>query len=454
MTGDELLTLADNYLFGSGGMPKNEEKGYATLKQAADAGNGTAAERYAEYAYNSKRYEAAAEYFDKSGKYPCAYFESLWRALATSPIRAEEFLTAALTHEDGKYADAYCYIARLYAAARPQETADRKACLNRAVMASSTILTDEEYAFAGRERGVIDSGEFEEWWSKQNTYTDYAFQSVEKSREFAESIISANLEDKTTKAQIGKPTVKQMKATTPKVTLEYQPVAVHRQMIGKVAIEYSRATRYDGSFERNSDVFSYTPTFRAAQKHKNYYCYVGSNGSPEIPSAARLRVTPARFGDLSANFGSIFYESKHEMLESDALTRIFETHKIWRDSEQPVHVDKIEIISKGDVECICLFKPFWFFTYEIGKKSVTIRIDATNGDITYHFNNPFGEYREGDNVREGGALTSLDTHAQNAAQKKFSIPIFLVLTFVFPFVGGALYVLLWATNKIRLRKAE
>ncbi len=391
MTAEEQRKIAYGYIYGTDGLPENEKKGWELMRAAADAGDATAASSMAGHLAESEP-EAALAYFKQSGSAPnTLYLKILYLAALKTPTRAREYWAASKSVTPDR--DGLWYCAKLLHIADPSDMGYTE-LLSRAASLGSQLLTDEDYAACGRARGVvIGREEFERFAKADQAHERYFFSHIAKDESMARALVEANLGEKEAERLLGKDVIAKIKGMQPEVTLEYEPIYIPGEHFDEVRYTYSHQendsiTRHSGSgvlyaegehdyLRRNELV---TPLF-LRRKEESYSFY----GNEPVPEDARIRVSVP---DMEAMEEEIFKKNVRNALQSatTAVEMALSKEYDWSVSCISVNIDTDNWVATTDLA----FVPCWFFSYKLKDRLVTIRVNATTGDIEYFFDNPFG----------------------------------------------------------------
>lgn len=391
MTAEEQRKIAYGYIHGYDGLPKNEKKGWELMRAAADAGDAAAAASMAEHLADSEP-ETALGYFTQSGSAPnTLYLKILYLAALKTPAQAKEYWAASKSVVPDR--DGLWYCAKLLHTADPSDMGYTE-LLSRAASLGSGLLTEEDYAACGRERGVVvGSEEFERFAKTDTAHGRYFFSRIDKNESMARALVEANLGEKEAARLLGKDVVAKIKGMQPEVILEYEPVYIAGERLDEVRYTYSHQerdsiTRHSGSgvlsVEGDNDYLRnrklVTPFF-LRRKEETYYFY----GEETVPENARIRVSVP---DMDAMEEERFKKNFRDALESasTAVEMALNKEYSWSVSCIDVNIDTDDWEATTDLG----FVPCWFFHYKLQDRLVTIRVNATTGDIEYFFDNPFG----------------------------------------------------------------
>ena len=391
MTAEEQRKIAYGYIHGYDGLPKNEKKGWELMRAAADAGDAAAAASMAEHLADSEP-ETALGYFTQSGSEPnTLYLKILYLAALKTPEKANEYWTASKRVTPDR--DGLWYCAKLLHAADPTDMGYTE-LLSDAASLGSGLLTDEDYAACGRARGVVvGREEFERFVRTDQAHERYYFSRIDKNESMARALVEANLGEKEAAKLLGKDIVAKIKGMQPEVTLEYEPVYIPGEQLDEVRYTYTHQesdsiTRHSGSgvlaaeghydyLERHELV---TPLF-LRREEKTYYFH----GEEPVPENARIRVSVP---DMDAMEEESFKKNFRDALQSatTAVEMALSKEYGWSVGCIDVDIDTDNWEATIDLG----FVPCWFFSYKLKDRLVTIRVNATTGDIEYFFDNPFG----------------------------------------------------------------
>lgn len=457
MTREELRQLAIGYLEGKDGMPKNETKGWETMQQAADQGDAIACERYAAHIV-TRAPEDALRYIESAGVPDDAipvYVQAKYLAFCKNGGDAKNVYAAAKrSAKDNRDEQTLYYLAKLGQAADPKD-AEVKATFGRLALSGCKLMTDEDYAACGRERGVAIG--YDELQTFIDSYIgDHDNRVVllvkkTKSEGMAKAILESNLDTDNAVKYIGKARIKKLKNATPRVVLEYQKIYESDREVEVGGFSYRHQdpssvtyTTGSGTVEIGKTYAGYGTAFVSPAANTDLYkkmnAYEYDDGTPD--AAARFRVHTAN--DQNADRFAYDQAIKAEKEAVEAKAKRFVADKYGWNSYH-IEVDCRLSSTEDRYSCGILFVPFYFFVYDLGGETVSIRVNAFNGDVDYHINNPFG--LSGSAADGGGTAGTF--------WDKFHVGVFIALT-LFTLFGGVAYALLHIlvklTNKPKKKK--
>lgn len=468
MTGEELRELAFNHLKGENGLPKNEKKGWETMKKAADAGDDKAISAYANHIVESDPSAAAKLIEDACIETDCqgTYTQALYLIVKANPQAAAESLKKALTLEkdltDTGYtlaANPHYYIAKIAEAANPDDKTTIIKHLSQAAILGCPLMTEPDYKACGRDRGVAyGKDELLVWldsYTRKGIDTDKSVYVVKKVKNegMAQAIMEANLDSAEAIRVFGKGRIKQIKSLTPKVVCEYQKIYEADVEIGRYPFTFRHQATNSVTYTTGSGVVDigktyaeYMTAFKSkscnTDKNKKINDYEFDNG--DFPANTRFRTNTA-YDEVAEKAA---WEAVHKLekeVEENAAKRYLASQYGWytQDIEYIIGNHADTNIFEEDYKYAVIFVPFYFFTFDLGKETATVRVNAFNGETDFHINNPFGLYSKDE------AAEQKETDAKGEKPPKFSILGFIACGIVIPFFGFFLYLIAYGAKKAK-----
>lgn len=461
MTAQELYDLSQAYLQGRDGIPKNEAKGYETMRQAAEAGHEQALKEYALYIAESEP-QTAVRFIEQSAtalsdnEYRTKYIRALYAMIGKNAAIAAENRKKAegVFDEETADGDTCFYYGKILDASH---AGDGKKYLTRAAILGTMRMSASDFSALGRQKGILTPDEFKTWaenYVKHGGIHGRKVYTVEcaKNQGMAEVILNAQLDEQSVAQMLGKSRVKKMKKMSPKVVLEYQKLVEASVTIGNYPFSYkhkhSNTIDGTGNIEIDTPYSDYAATFKHRLKHDDLNSLINTYrySTDSLPDNAQIRA----------------YNDCDETLEREVRERIIKTQSAvenkkavdlvlsrynWMEKNTYVYFRSDgEYSPHKDYNAV--FVPYWFFIYELKGETISVRIDGFTGEASFFVDNPFGQYLPTDDVKEGGCMTAPE------APVKFNIVAFVALAIIFPIAGGAVYILLHLMQKLKKKSNQ
>ena len=418
MDANQLYQEAQNLLNGTNGFPKNPKKGYAKLKEAADAGNQKAREEWGEYLWVEKgKYAESLPYYEAGTLSDQDAVEDylfvLTKLVAKNkkdPTFAQTAADKAFAYHDKFDAESYYFYGVLLQKGYPEKTKEIHDSFDMAAFLGSEYMPDETYASIGRERGVFTGKtEMDIWQKNTSDGKSSTFVPCNRSAEEAWSIAKANLEEKATKKILTYAQISKLLKGAPQAQLEYQPIVKCAVEVGTPNVRYkydnpSYSTVSSGSTDYTVDMYwtNYCATFKTKQTQRDLWKVYKNATFTSNCVDGRVRIHPV--GQKAVIERAIELSSKDATEGArQEIKEAFHKAKNWDTKYiEIIYNDKASDIK----ELSYVFVPFYFFTVSMGgKKSVTVRVNAYSGEVDYFVDNPFGQFSEDDNVAQGGGAS-------------------------------------------------
>ncbi len=416
MSNQELYNEAMHLIEGSGGYPKNEEKGYKKMKEAADAGNATAASKYALYLFKHSKYPDALTYFEKSNAYsqsPKEYVTCLYHCAQknrTDEARLKSYYNNASRVYNSLHGDSYYYFAQL-AKLNGETGSVYKEALYYAALGGSTAMPDKTYKEINRERGVVFGKDEASLYIKVNYSGDNAqyfggFLPCTHTEQSAWNIAKANFTDKNAKKQFGYDGPVALLKQEPKGVLEYQPVAYSSINVDTVFCKfkydhpnYSTVNTGSGNQTLNWHWYNYHAGFRSKLKQGEFHKQFENASFTKTVPDARLRTSAPRWSEV--------IEASFDMAKTSATNGTRSKIKTALSDKYNWETKYITVDIENNGQSIhglkTYFVPFWFFTAKLDfGKTATARVNGATGEVDVFINNPFGLFTPYDDVKAGG----------------------------------------------------
>lgn len=428
---EQLYKEALDYLGGKNGFPKNEKKGWKRMEEAAEAGSKDASGELALYLHENNKEAEARRFFEKSKmdtrKLKTAYVECL-RELAFKKKKDSQFLEdcylSAKEYESGYFGDARWYYADIIKLAHPDNKDEIEKQLYLAALGESD-MPDSYYQSIGRERGVLADKEEMELWLKAmgESVADTLYLPCVKTPEDAWSTAKANLEEKETKQYLSIGQINRFLSSNMKGILEYQPMVECSVLIGTPSFRmkydhpsYSTVTTGSGSLKINKYWTNYCASFKTKTTQDNLWRTYKDAKKEKTFCEARVRVSPIGLDTAIERCKELSIKDAANGARND-IKEAYKKEKNWDKQYISIDFDDMDASYKA---LRYVFVPFYFFTMEEGKnKSVTVRVNAYNGEVDYFVNNPFGQFTAEDNVAQGGGA-NVSKHQRSARKKSAS----------------------------------
>lgn len=422
---------ARNFINGTGGYPKKVNKGLKIMKEAALI-NEAASCYYGVFSAEQKKYAIAYEClsrFDEVKKIAaddyckCMYYMA--KKKAKDPAALEgflndvEFVRSSITGEGFYYAALIRRIAK-----QPVEAVNEE--LKLAAFCGSVDMPDYEYAACGRERGVY-YGE-EEFRAiigarDDDDKTFGGFYPCEKTKEQALKIAKANLDEKRIKEILPFGASLALANADMDAVLEYQKVYRVIISVGK----------YDARYEYNhpnySTVTSGSASLQIDMNWRRYYATY-QHHIPQVDLFKTFNeMTPGNVCNPDAQFRVVnSYDSYIAQVCDEKVVADIEAgckykfkqalieQNNWEGKYIKVTTNDKEIQSHTLKE---FYVPFWFFTKKILGISITLRVNATTGEVDAFVGNPSGRFAQEDNMAVGAYQTLLDKKGKPMKRKHY-----------------------------------
>ena len=453
--GFEMYQEARRFIEGSEGYPENPKKGYALLKDAAEL-NDTACCDYAIYLLNVlKKPDLAVTYFERfdTTRRACAeeYCCALWQVLkknAKNPDLPKTFYKKVedLWEDELNEADGFYYYALLARAGGAPEEHVNNAML-QAIWRGSQIVPDAEYAKLGRERGVFaNRTEILTYLESREEVDELkgsfgGFFRCEKNEEQAWKTVQANLDEKriTSKLPMGAAKVF-ASGEKPKGVLEYQRLFYGYMMVGEFNGRYTydhpkMATVQNGSatLAINEARHRFFATFQHAQPQTDLYkIFANLKASQTDCCEGRFRHDNP-YDDEVSTYCAEQIKSDCEGVSRYQFRKALASQYNWEEKYIRVEGNELEVLQSFMKD---YYVPFWFFTKKVGMNVITLRVNATTGEVDAFVNNPFGLFAKEDDMAAGGFKTKLDKNGQplkrktRGAKKTLPTPLIVLIAAV------------------------
>ena len=466
MTAQELYDLSQSYLMGKDGIPKNEAKGWETMRQAAEAGHEQALKEFALHIAETEP-QTAVKFIEKSAtafedkRFPSLYIRALYKMIGKNTAIASENCKKAEVRFDENTADAdTCYYYGKLLQLAGSDKANKY--LTKAAIMGCMHLTDSDFKQIGRQKGIITPNELEIWINgflgKGDFYYDQGRYNYKHNRSVytvecaknegtAKVIVDAQLDEKSTAQKLGKSRVKKMKKLTPTVVLEYQKILESAVTIGNYPFTYRHKTseRYadgTGHILLDTPYSDFATTYRhgVSNDQLNQSVYKYRYSTEKLPANARIRANTEHDAVLETDVKARMMATK-TAVETQKSSDLVRTERNWMEKNVVVHFDP-----EGEYDpqyaFNAIFVPYWFFIYQLKGETVSVRVDAFTGEATFFIDNPYGLYQPGDDVKTGGGSMT-----EPERPVKFNIFVCLLLACIFPIAGGVLYLLSYFVQK-------
>ncbi len=415
-----------NYRNGANGYPKNEAKAQKFLKKAADAGHPQACADMAATLVDKKP-QKALEYFEKGNARDYGV-ENYLKALYLLAKKCKKNAAKASVYYDKAKdmklsGNAQWYFAKLTLFAGKGDSEYRLA-LMPAIMQEAPIIPDEDFLSVGRERGVVfGATEFAEWKKSPDAKYFEGFYSAMDNMAAVRAAL-ANLDEKAAKNALGGAGVKALKkwlneaeskGYCDEAVLEYQPLLRITLELNSIECRF----KYDNPAYSSIQQGSGTKTYPEAKAWHGYYAtYVTDhepNGNIEKykgktlnqtslitkePNKVRFRWNPKRYTDVVSKA----YSAIENGVKNDAVWEYkqdLQRKHNWNTSHISCTINSASISNK---RAHIMYVPFWFFTKQVGKRTFTLRVNATTGDVNYFVDNPFAQFSYSDVVSSAQAF--------------------------------------------------
>ncbi len=431
MDGKQLYTEAMNFFEGKDGFPKNEKKGYARLKEAADAGFQKAREDYAEYLWVEKdKYDAAISYYEAgrlSDNESISDYLFCLKTISDKKKKDIEFAKScvekAKTYEEHFNADAFYFYAELLKRAYPDKTKEVDEKLDVAAFLGSSCMPDSVYASIGRERGVLAEKFEMELWQKNAPDGKYvSFVPCRKTADDAWAIAKANLEEKNTKKILTSSQISRLLKSAVAPVLEYQPIIKCSVLANEPDFRYEYdnpkyATVSTGSNTYKVNLYwtNYCATFKTKQSQRDLWKVYKDATTTDQYVEGRVRITPSGLDDAISRVKELSTKDAIDGSRNEIKNALVSV-KNWEKKYITINFNDTDISLK---ELSYVFIPFYFFTIKLGSKNtVTVRVDGYSGEVDYFTDNPFGQFTAEDNVALGGGASQSKSQKSGAKKNK------------------------------------